>query len=93
MKVCSQKTIFVIDDNQIHLHAFESILVKMEWQLVACDVVENAIQTDENPDLVLLNMDTAKQCSNLILHKVLNGIPTIQVMCYSARNHQKGVST
>ena len=85
MDAFGQRKICVIDENPIHLHAFESVLVGVESvQLATYALADYTILAGSDSDLVLLNMEHAKQCASLMLHRVLDCLPGIPVMCYSA---------
>jgi len=77
-------SICVIDADPIHGRAFEAVAADLDCvQLVRCESMEGAVLLDFPLDLVLVNMEHGRKCSNLILVKILDQFPAVPVLCYA----------
>jgi hypothetical protein len=75
----------ILDEDPIHLGAFETIASGDESILMKVfDSVEDARQWTSNPELLLVNLSHDLICSNRLLLQILNAFKTATVMCYSS---------
>lgn len=78
-------TIFILDNNPIHLEAFDALALACDFiRIVICNSVEHAAGQTTCPDLLLIHLSHDTECSNFVLHQALSAFSETLIICYSA---------
>jgi len=84
------KTILVIEDNEINIRLVRSVLQPENYQIIEADNAENGIQLarDHHPDLILMDiqlpgMDGLQATRHILGEKNLKHIPIIALTGYA----------